>query len=122
MSEAEWVEKKLQQWFAPEEWPQARRLLQQYGAQDWEREADRVRLALLKLSEGNLEQLRVWLQTAQQDYRDVLVGAEYREQSQFDSWNLDDAGKRALKQARKRDLQQLMDWLEHEPDKGEIND
>ena len=122
MSEAEWVEKKLQQWFAPEEWPQARALLQQYGAQDWEREPDRVRLALLKLSAGKLEELRVWLQTAQQDYRDVLVGAEYRQQSQFDAWNLDDAGKRALKQARKRDLQQLLDWLEHEPDKGETND
>ena len=104
----------MRQLFAPEQWPQVRQMLQEYGSEDWEREADRVRLALLKLSAGDVEKLRVWLQTAKQDYRDVLVGAEYPEQSQHDSWNLDAKGRRALKAARERDLQQLVDWLHTE--------
>ena len=110
-TEADWVEKKTQQLFPRESWPQVRQLLQEYGSEDWEQEADRVRLALLKLSDGNLEQLRSCLKTAQQDYRDVLAGAEFPEEMTFDSWNLDEKGRRELKQARKRDKQQYADWL-----------
>ena len=101
----------MRQLFSRQQWPQVRQLLQEYGSNDWEREVDRVRLALLKLSAGDVEKLRAWLETAKQDYRDVLVGAEYPEQMELDSWNLDENGRRELKAARERDLQQLMDWL-----------
>ena len=110
-TEADWVEKKLRQLFAREQWPQVRQLLQEYGSEDWEREADRVRLALLKLSAGDVAKLRDWLATAKQDYRDVLVGGEFSEQMKLDSWNLDDEGRRELKAARKRDKQQYVNWL-----------
>jgi hypothetical protein len=52
-------------------------MLHEYGAEDWQREADRVRLAVLKLANRDLQQLRNWLEQAKHDYRDVLGPAEY---------------------------------------------
>ena len=40
-------------------------------------EAERVAWDILKLSKGNLESVRRYLQVAQTDYRDVLYWAEY---------------------------------------------
>lgn len=40
-------------------------------------EAGRVAWDILKLSKGNLESVRHYLQAAQTDYRDVLYWAEY---------------------------------------------
>jgi len=37
----------------------------------------RVQLAVLKLANGDIGRLRTWVKTAQRDYRDVLVPAEY---------------------------------------------
>jgi hypothetical protein len=37
----------------------------------------RVQLAVLKLANGSMEELRKWVKSAQLDYRDVLVAAEY---------------------------------------------
>ena len=45
-----------------------------------EKESPRVQLAILKLSEGDPEKLRHYVQAAQTDYRDVLAWAEYPEQ------------------------------------------
>jgi hypothetical protein len=52
-------------------------LLLEYGAQSWEREAPRVRLAVLKLSGGDPDSLSLHLAVARLDYRDVLAHAEY---------------------------------------------
>ena len=41
--------------------------------------AIRVRLAALKLADGDLDSLRKHIATANRDYRDVLVAAEYTE-------------------------------------------
>jgi hypothetical protein len=51
--------------------------LGEYGAEEWHREADRVRVAVLKLAAGSVEQLRFHLESAKMDYRDVLGPAEY---------------------------------------------
>ncbi len=48
-----------------------------YGVEVYERERERVQLAILKLSEGNLGQLWYYLDCAKRDYRDVLYWAEY---------------------------------------------
>lgn len=53
------------------------RLLDKYGKEKWEREPLRVRLAALKLADGNLERLRSEIDNAACDYRDVLGPAEY---------------------------------------------
>ncbi len=52
-------------------------LLQAYGTADWHREVPRVRAAILKIADGDLERLRGELEVAKRDYRDVLLGAEY---------------------------------------------
>ena len=52
-------------------------MLDEYGTENWHREQDRVRLAILKLSAGTFEQLRSQVQAAKADYREVLGPAEY---------------------------------------------
>src|SRR5439155_6674438 len=49
-----------------------RAVLDQYGAEAHEREQDRVRLAALSLSGGDLDELSALIQRAKRDYRDVL--------------------------------------------------
>ena len=58
-------------------------LLDDYGVESYERERERVQLAILKLSEGNEEKLREFVAVAKRDYRDVLFWAEYPEESRF---------------------------------------
>ena len=52
-------------------------VLMSYGGETWHREPDRVRRAILTLSDGDLDALRHWTDTAKEDYRDVLLFAEY---------------------------------------------
>jgi len=52
-------------------------MLNEYGANDWQRESHRVRLAVLKLANGNIEELRRLIEWAKNDYRDVIAPAEY---------------------------------------------
>src|SRR5687767_3459069 len=51
--------------------------LDEYGTKDWQRERDRVQLAVLKLAAGSLDALRRYIEWAKSDYRDVLGPAEY---------------------------------------------
>ena len=60
-------------------------LLDRYGVESYERERERVQLAILKLSEGNEEKLRDFVAVAKRDYRDVLFWAEYSEESRLDT-------------------------------------
>jgi len=63
--------------YAPGEVAAALALLEQYGTQTWHNEVVRVRVAVLKLAGGNLEELRKHLKVADRDYRDTLAAAEY---------------------------------------------
>ncbi len=60
-------------------------LLDSYGVESYERERERVQLAILKLSEGNEEKLREFVQVAKRDYRDVLFWAENPEEAKLDT-------------------------------------
>jgi len=60
-------------------------LLDTYGVESYERERERVQLAILKLSEGNEEKLREFVAVAKRDYRDVLFWAEYPEEARLDA-------------------------------------
>src|SRR5213080_4151662 len=60
-------------------------LLDSYGVESYERERERVQLAILKLSEGNEEKVREFVAVAKRDYRDVLFWAEYPEESRLDT-------------------------------------
>ena len=60
-------------------------LLDGYGVESYERERERVQLAILKLSEGNEEKLREFVAVAKRDYRDVLFWAENPEEARLDT-------------------------------------
>ena len=47
-------------------------ILDRYGLKGFHRERERVHLAILKLSEGNLRQVIHYTKAAEEDYRDVL--------------------------------------------------
>ncbi len=52
-------------------------ILDQYGIETYERERERVQLAILKLSEGDVDKLLHYIRAAKQDYRDVLYWSAY---------------------------------------------
>jgi hypothetical protein len=52
-------------------------ILAEYGPDSWHNEPHRVRAAVLKLANGNLDHLKREIATARADYRDVLAYAEY---------------------------------------------
>src|SRR2546423_117972 len=60
-------------------------LLDGYGVESYERERERVQLAILKLSEGNEGKLREFVAVAKRDYRDVLFWAENPEEARLDT-------------------------------------
>jgi hypothetical protein len=71
------VTRLAQRDFAPAQAAEVLALLGTYGTEEWEREAPRVRVAILRLAAGDLDRLQQQLDYAKRDYRDVLLGAEY---------------------------------------------
>lgn len=59
--------------------------LEQYGVESYERERERVQLAIVALSEGDEDKLRYFLGVAKQDYRDVLFWSEHPEEAIIDT-------------------------------------
>jgi len=52
-------------------------ILDMYGVEPYERERERVHLAILKLSKGDEDRLLEHVGMAKRDYRDVIMWAEY---------------------------------------------
>ena len=71
--------------FPKRSWPRVLELLDTYGVESYERERERVQLAILVLSEGSEVKLREYVAVAKRDYRDVLFWAEYPEESKIDT-------------------------------------
>jgi hypothetical protein len=71
------VERIVRREFSPDRELEILAMLSEYGTEEWHGEPDRVHLAILKLSGGDLERLRMQVETAKSDYRDVLGPAEY---------------------------------------------
>lgn len=51
-------------------------LLDTYGTEPHEAEVNRVKLAVLQLSDGQIDKLSRWVDTAKLDYRDALAAQE----------------------------------------------
>src|SRR5438309_8849470 len=66
-------------------WARVLDLLETYGVESYERERERVQLAILKLSAGSEEKLREFVAVAKRDYRDVLFWAGYPEEARLDT-------------------------------------
>ena len=71
--------------FPKTSWPQVLELLDSYGVEAYERERERVQLAILKLSAGSEEKVCEFVAVAKRDYRDVLFWAEYPEEARLDT-------------------------------------
>jgi hypothetical protein len=71
------VERVVRRDFPEERIPEVLAMHAEYGRENWHREPDRVRLAVLKLAAGSVERLRTEIESAKCDYRDVLAYAEY---------------------------------------------
>src|SRR5262245_19325929 len=67
------VERVVRRDFGPELLPQVLSILDEYV----ELERERVQVAVLKLANGNLDDLRRYIESAKCDWRDVLGPAEY---------------------------------------------
>jgi hypothetical protein len=65
-------------------WARVLELLDSYGVEPYERERERVQVAILKLSAGSEAKVREYGAVAKRDYRDVLFWAEYPEESKLD--------------------------------------
>ncbi|MFL5383481.1 MAG: hypothetical protein ACJ8GN_13260 [Longimicrobiaceae bacterium] len=91
-----------------------REALARYGVEAYEQEPERVRLAILKLAGGDVDQVISLVAAAKRDFRDVLLWAEYPEEARA-SWargsNLTQAESDRLEALRRRDRQQYEDWL-----------
>ena len=108
------VERKLTaMWSSGEERATGRAALSRYGTESYESEIERVRLAIVKLSEGTLSELIRMTDAAKLDYRDVLMWAEYPEEGKA-LWslrpNLSEEQLRELRAVRQRDRAQLDAW------------
>jgi hypothetical protein len=96
--------------FPTSQFPAVIAALNEYGRESWHREPARVRLAVLKLAQGNLKSLRAALKTAKEDFRDVLAYAEYP--AYFQDVSPSDADPAKRRRAIDADWQQYRDWLE----------
>jgi hypothetical protein len=67
-------------------------ILDSYGIESHEQEPVRVTLGILKLSGGNIKELRKMTKYAKEDFRGILTWAEYPRQSK--RWSMPDGVQR----------------------------
>ena len=81
-------------------------LLEEYGREPHEREVERVRRAIVLLSEGDLASARYFVSVAKTDYRDVLFWADNPEVAKIDT------------PEKKRRVREMLEKLGVKPPKG----
>jgi hypothetical protein len=101
------IERVVRRDFSEANVPDALAILAEFGPAVWHRECLRVRLAALKLAEGSLEKLRMAVDRAKRDYRDVLGPAEY---PKFTQTGVPKGGSRS----RNRQQVYFDDWQQYE--------
>jgi hypothetical protein len=72
---------------------------------------DQIRLAVIKLANGNLDDLRRHIRTAKSDWRDVIGAAETPEAMSFGLAELEKLDEKSRSAIAARDRQQYQDWL-----------
>ena len=96
--------------FRPDQFDAVMAVLSEYGTEEWQRGMDRVRLAVLKLADGNLDSLHRQIEIAKCDYRDVLASAEYPEYMTAIRPGAD-LSDELVQDVMKRDWLQYQNWL-----------
>jgi hypothetical protein len=72
---------------------------------------NRVHLAILKLSGGDLDRLREVLEITRQDFRDVIAPAEYPSYSKLNHSRLSELTEDEKGEIIQKDWRQYQDWL-----------
>jgi hypothetical protein len=85
--------------------------LDKYGNAAWHGEKVRVQLAILKLSRGNLEQIKLYVAIAQRDFRSAIAMAECPQTMQFMRSHESAHSAAALSNLRAVELQQYAAWF-----------
>jgi hypothetical protein len=71
--------------FHESRWDAVLEALDGYGVEPYERERERVQLAILNLCAGDEDKVREYVAVAKRDYRDVLLWAEYPLEARLDT-------------------------------------
>lgn len=107
------VERVVLRDFGEDKLSQAKNTLERYGRQEWTHPGSaRVRLAILKLANGDLEQLTRYTEAAIEDFRDVIAMAEYPWYSA--KIGSEGAGQEVRREAIEADREQYLEWLNRE--------
>lgn len=80
--EEETIESVVNRSFIESERARALELVRRYGAEPKDKEVERVRRAILKLSHGDIHRLNRLVNSARQDHEDVLWWAEEEEEGE----------------------------------------
>ena len=102
------VEEAARAAFPKRAWSRVLELLDTYGTASYEREIERVQLAILKLSAGSEAKLSEYVAVAKRDYRDVLFIAEYPDEAKVDT------------PEKRRELREPFDKLGLDPPVGSL--
>lgn len=105
------VLEKVRHYWPHEDSTEIMALLDRYGVETFEGGRDRVHLAILKLCQGDLEQLPELVAMAKRDYRDVLAYAEYPEEIRLGFVEMGKLSPEEARAVRQRDRAQYLKWL-----------
>jgi hypothetical protein len=89
-------------------------ILDGYGSEEWQPEKDRVQLAILKLSHGDVERIRELVDTARSDFRDVIAPAEYPGFSEVGFVGVEKMSRDEVARLKADDWRQYQEWLSKE--------
>ena len=87
----------------------AARILSSYGRESFHREVERVHLGILKLSGADLSAIERWTQLACDDFRDLLIEAEYH--LSFGKDRLRAANPQKYEALKKKEREQYDAWI-----------
>jgi len=109
---------KINQTFAPQDRREVMDLLVNecgrnlpFKAEATSRSLDQIRLAVIKLANGNLDELRRQVQAAKRDWRDVIGAAETPEAMSMGFVAFDNLDAETRTGIAARDREQYQDWL-----------
>ena len=88
---------------------QATRILSSYGPKSFHLEVERVHLGILKLSGADLSAIEQWTALACDDFRDLLIEAEYR--LSFGKDRLRETNPQAYEALEKKERAQYDAWI-----------
>ena len=104
------VERVVRRDFPSEAFSDVMSVLDGYGTESFQREKERVQLAVLKLAGGSHEKLRRGIEEAKCDYRDVLSPAEFPGYSKR-VFRIDKVPEEDRRNVIDSDWKQYSDWL-----------